>query len=358
MARLGVFSITEQVAAHLRGELQRELQRGRWSGMMPGRDQLAEDLEVSRKTVELALKRLEEEGLLVAQGAGRRRQITARAGLAPQLLRVAILAYEQSDLKLDYVLDLQHRLMEAGHSVRLASKSLVDLNLDAKRVARLVKETEADAWVVLAGSREVLESFVGQGVPVFALFGRRRELAIAGAGPDKARVFGDVARRLVGLGHRRIALLAMTARRLPEPGLPERMFLQELARHGIPISPYNLPDWEESPEGLQRLLDSLFKMTPPTALLIDEAVLFHAVRHHLAQRGIKVPDAVSLVCTDPDRTFTWCRPSIAHIHWDSGPVVRRVVGWAKNVANGRKDQRQTLTPAEFVEGGTMGVAAR
>ena len=42
--------------------------------------------------------------------------------------------------------------------------------------------------------------------------------------------------------------------------------------------------------------------------------------------------------------------------WDHRLVVRRVVQWANNVARGRDDRRQTLTKAEFVEGGTIGPA--
>ena len=41
-----------------------------------------------------------------------------------------------------------------------------------------------DAWVIIAGSREVLEWFVEQQIPAFALFGRRDGLPIAGVGPD------------------------------------------------------------------------------------------------------------------------------------------------------------------------------
>jgi hypothetical protein len=50
-----------------------------------------------------------------------------------------------------------------------------------------------------------------------------------------------------------------------------------------------LPDWEESPEGFERCLDSLFGSTPPTALILDEPFLFNAVFHYLAQRGLRVP---------------------------------------------------------------------
>jgi len=53
-------------------------------------------------------------------------------------------------------------------------------------------------------------------------------------------------------------------------------------------------------------------------------------------------------------TFEWCKPSIAHIRWDSRTVVRRIVRWANNVARGKEDKRQTETKAEFVAGGTVG----
>ena len=71
MTRLRVSSITEQVVTHLRDGIR----RGRWEGTMPGRIALAEELGVSRKTVALALTRLEQEGVLEPQGLGRARRI-------------------------------------------------------------------------------------------------------------------------------------------------------------------------------------------------------------------------------------------------------------------------------------------
>lgn len=102
------------------------------------------------------------------------------------------------------------------------------------------------------------------------------------------------------------------------------------------------------------LLDSLFGTTPPTALILDEAFLFNAAFHYLTKRGLRVPQDISLVCTDENTDFVWCEPSVAHIRWDYRPVVRRVVRWAANVSHGKDDRHQTLTKAEFVEGGTIG----
>jgi hypothetical protein len=83
-------------------------------------------------------------------------------------------------------------------------------------------------------------------------------------------------------------------------------------------------------------------------------MLFHAAKDHLARRGLLAPEHVSLICDDPDLTFGWCEPTIAHIAWDHRPIVRRVLHWAGNVARGRTDHRQSFTLARFVEGGTVG----
>ncbi len=352
MAKVRFLTVTEQVAEHLRGELA----RGRWAGLMPGKHELAAELEVNNKTVEIALRQLEAEQVLVARGAGRRRSISMGDQPQRRLLRIALLAGDSADLGLDYIVELRHRLQQAGDIVQIAGQTMADLRDDAARMGRLVKSTAADAWVVLGGSRRVLEWFAGRPEPVFALFGRRGGLPIAAVGPDKPAAVAEATRELIRLGHRKIVLMARPRRRLPEPGAPEKAFLRELASHGLAVGEYNLPAWEETPEDFHRCLEELFRVTPPTAMVIDETAFFFAAQQFLARRGLRVPEDVSLIATDPDPDFHWCRPSIAHISWDSDPLVRRIARWAANVSRGREDRRQTLTPAAFVAGGTVGPA--
>lgn len=147
-------------------------------------------------------------------------------------------------------------------------------------------------------------------------------------------------------------------RRLPQPGLPERAFLNELEQQGLPRGAYNLPNWKETPEGFHTRLDELFRITPPTALLLDESPLFAATQQFLAYRKLRVPQDVSLVCTDDSPDFGWCRPPVSHIRWDSRPLIRRIVKWAANISHGKEDLRQTDTPAQFVPGGTIGPVRR
>ena len=344
-------SAAEQVAAHLR----REILRRRWVSTLPGVFQLARELGVSHKTIAGALGLLEEEGLLEAQGAGRNRRIASPSGTsALRSMRVGLLLHDTAeDKKTELVIELRHALSEAGHVPVFPRKTLLDLKMDVKRIARTVQSTDVDAWVVYVASREVLHWFAAQSEPAFAMAGRQDGVSIAGAKPNMPGAYAEAARHLVGLGHRRVVLLCRSVRRLPEPGRGERAFLNTLETHGVPTSSYNLPDWDDSPEGLQAALDSLFQVTPPTALLIDEPFLYTAVRQSLSARGLRIPSDVSLICSTNDPTFAWCRPTVAHLDFDTAPIMRRMVRWVANVSRGRDDKKQTMVPATFVAGGSV-----
>jgi DNA-binding LacI/PurR family transcriptional regulator/DNA-binding transcriptional regulator YhcF (GntR family) len=355
MPRLKLFTAAEQVAAHLRAEIV----RGVWSGAMPGGDRLAAELGIGCNTAEAALALLEKEGLLMNRGRRRGRMVAARPGLAEtRALRVAILYSEAVDRGLDYMIELEHALSVAGHTRFAAPKTMMDLNMNTRRIARMVGKTDADAWVVLGGAADLLEWFTRRQTPTYAIFGRRRSLAVAGVGPDKSAAMIAATRRLVELGHRRIVLLARPRRRLPMPGLSEQTFLDELAAQGLPTGQYNLPPWEESVDGFHGRLKALFRVTPPTALIIQEVPFFLAALQFLSRRRLSVPDDVSLICTDHSPDFDWCRPTVSHIRWESRPLVRSVLKWTENMSLGRRDLRQTEIQAEFVEGGTIGRARR
>lgn len=254
------------------------------------------------------------------------------------------------------MVDLLHQLLEMGHKARFETRPLLELGMNVKRIARLVEKTEADAWVICSGSREVLEWFARQPTPAFALAGRRRGILIAGSGPDKGPAPRDAIRHLVSLGHRRMVVLSHEERRKPNAGHFERAFLDELESCDISTGPDNQPECQANVAGFHQCLDALFRHTPPTALLIDQMALFISAERHLAELGTLAPREVSLICLDPHPAFAWCRPSVAHIDWDSRPLVRRLVDWADHVARRKEDRRQRFTPARFVEGGTIGPA--
>jgi LacI family transcriptional regulator len=349
-------SIAELAAEHLRAGLL----AGRWSDAMPGVARLAEELDVSRHTVRGALRHLEAEGLLGGRGLGRSRRVIAgpAAGASRPPLRVSILRHDarpSDDPASGQVeLDIIQSLEASGHTVIPCKKSQVELGHDPGRIAREMAKVPADAWLVTAGSHELLKWCSQLPVPCLALYGRTGGLAIARTGPDKAPAYRAATRKLLELGHRRIVLIVRAARRRPVPGSCERAFMDELASHGVRTGEYHLPDWEETPEGFGQLLERLFLHSAPTALIVDESARYIAAAEFLARRGINVPRQVSLVSTDNDPALAWCHPGIAHMRWDNKLIVRRVVRWVNAVRKGNPDRKAINFPSEFVPGGSIG----
>jgi DNA-binding LacI/PurR family transcriptional regulator len=352
MTPLRILGVSDQVAAHLRTEIR----KGIWGELMPGGDRLARELGVGRSTIDLALKSLEGEGLLLPQGTGRRRRIAVSDSPVGQQLRVRILPYDREERTGGSFHEVLHRIQAAGHAAEFTAQSLVGLKMDARRVAKLVANTPADAWVVVGGSQEVLATFAKGPVPAFAMVGRMRGIPIAGVKPDKSPAQIDAVRRLVALGHSRIVKLVTPERVHPVPGTVEQAFLNELRSLGIPTGPYNLAVWNGGRAEFHERLDSIFRHTPPTALFLDEPGLFIAAQQHLARRGILAPDHVSLVSNDPDPYFEMLEPQVSHIDWSFDTLARQMVRWLKHVACGRDDRQQTFVKATFIEGGTIGPA--
>lgn len=351
MEPLRIRTAPEQLAEYLK----QGIRAGRWTDRMPGEDWMMTHLQVGRDTVRVAWTLLEKEGVLVSEGQGKRRRIVMAADALPRrALRVRILSFEKQDRGEVDVSSLLAGLLEAGFQAEFSEKSLKDLGMQVGRVARYVKENPADAWIVCAASREVLEWFAEQPVPALALYGSHQGVSLASA--FVVMVSGQTAavQRLIDLGHKQIVMVTREERRKPQLSRPEQLFIQQLESAGITTGDYNLPDWEESREGLERLLNELFRYSPPTALYFQEVQLYIAARVYLSDRGIVPPKDVSLVVADPHPAFAWNNPVPSHIQWDYRPVVRRVVRWARNVAEGKEDTRKFGTEAKFVEGGTIG----
>jgi len=176
MQELRILNASEQVAEYLKDQLL----RGELGRKMPGGARLARELGVGRMTVEVALSLLEKAGVVVPQGAGKRRKIDLGGLKEIPSLSVGILLYAPSDSMIHYNVELQNSLMRAGHSATFLPETLVDIKMKTSRLARLVNEHRAEAWIVASGSQGVLEWFASQDLPVFAVAGRRRGVGIAG----------------------------------------------------------------------------------------------------------------------------------------------------------------------------------
>ncbi|MFD0892471.1 substrate-binding domain-containing protein [Luteolibacter ambystomatis] len=347
-------SLVEQTALHL----QQGIDSGRWKGAMPGVVRLAGDLGVSKDTAVAALALLEARGSIVSRGRGKRREVvggTSRPII--RSLRVGLLLREELGksvaLTQEIFLRLMHDLEALGHKPVFAPKSQGDLGLDPARIGRMVRKCGADAWVISGAPVEVLDWFNQQGPPFIVLGGRHGGYPLAMASVSSLNAIRESVDRLIGLGHRRIVLVCLPDWVRPVPGRMMNWFFEHLRAAGLPASEYNAPYHETTPEGFERLLESLFQLTSPTALIVPNMHYAFATISFLAARGLSVPRDVSLVVRSSDPVFDWGRLRIAYFHCPADPLIRRVLRWVEACSKGAPDFEEMSVDAVLVPGDSI-----
>lgn len=344
--------ILEQAVAFLR----EAIARGRLAGVLPANRTLAESAGVSVGTMHRALGLLVEEGAIVVSGKGRGLRMTVkarrrRAGGPAGALRVGMFFYdrlsEDSSATQGQMSRLIERLQAAGHTPFHALRTMRELRCDPARILASAKSQEADVWIVAnAPTPEVLRALLKLPVPVFDLAGARGDNEVASVGIRCSPTNRVCVRHLVALGHRRVVMICAPHMRTPEM-IPKHSFLTELTALGIPAGRYNLPDWEFTTDGLQALLRELFRVTPPTAILADDARTACAVLAFAAERGLRVPRDLSLVtmCTVVD--MAWMRPRPACYVHDMDLLNARVVDWVDGCVSGTQDRERVVFESVF-----------
>ena len=320
---------------------------------------LVRELGVSKDTVEAALHLLEAEGSLQSGGPGRRKQIVIPRDLKGEtkVLRVGVVLSDplrQINLNSQQMmLEVIRRIENAGHTCFTAERSMSELGFKIQRIARMIESAKADAWVAYSPPREVLEWFVTRAVPVVAVGGGFFGLPVASSASQIDEAICDSVKTLSALGHRRIVAISPDSWRLPVPSQTGTAFLTALEEYGHSPTSYHLPAWDQTPEGLEKLLESLFLITPPTALIFVNPAPYVAALEFFGRKGIRVPRDVSVICMTTGPMFSLLPRCPAHFKWPIDEHVRRVNRWVKCLAKGRTDLAQETYSATFEPGETI-----
>ena len=307
-------SLAHQVAARIGAEIQ----KGTWGSWLPAERSLAKTLQVGRKTLRKALVHLQREGTIKTQhGLGHRiattRQVLTRAAAAD--LSVGLVTPESLENLRPYtalwVDELRTLLFETGARLATFSGPRFFTSRPEKALSRLVEQNPQQCWVLAHSHEQIQHWFHEQHVPCVIAGSSHSGLPLPSVDLDYFAVCRHAVGAMLRLGHRRVALFTTQSQRAGDLE-SERGFADGIRGSLHRDLATTVMHHDGSVEGAYRALARLFSMAkPPTAVLVAQSAFYLTTIAFLAERGLRVPAQVSLMCRDDDTFLAYLKPAPA-----------------------------------------------
>ena len=293
-------TLAQQVARYLEDDIRRGVLRE----SLPGERKLVEKLQVSRATIRAATKILRQKHLIQTSRGSHSRigaRVRQETNRRPDRTIGMILPRPVGEIQPYSTLVDSLRALLYPNGFRLDThhhKNFYSLR-PASALERLVGRYDCDGWILASASRACQMWFCTQGLPTVLTGTAHEGVALPCVDIDMFATSRHAANALLRHGHRRITLLInesdWAGHRRTEEG-----FLDAIRCHGGEATGQVLKHRGDI-AGLERLITRILAVrVPPTALFVVNPLHYLSVTAILADRGVKVPRDISLVCRDDD----------------------------------------------------------
>jgi LacI family transcriptional regulator len=342
-----------QTAAVLRDEIA----QGTWREWLPSERALCEQLQVSRNTLRAALGQLQRDGLVRAEHGAGNRILAAPGPVAPvrRSRDVGLLSPEPLEhlrpTQTLWIDELRALLAERECRLHVFHGRQYFRASPAVALQRLVAKHAHGAWILTLSNEAIQRWFAERGVPCVVAGSVHAGLPLASRDLDHRAMCRHAAGVLLGLGHRRLALVIAQSRLAgdleSEAGFDEGMRGTKQAGAEAAVCRH-----DGTVPGITNALRRLFEReSPPTALVVANAYHYLTVVSRLAQMGRRVPQDVAVVSRDEDPFLSFLVPSPARYVVNPRAMARALLEPVLALSEGRAVAKPTvrLMPA-FVRG--------
>jgi DNA-binding LacI/PurR family transcriptional regulator len=311
-----------EVAAFLRDRLM----RGNWTQYLPGEMELARELQVGRNTIRAALVVLEKEGLVRTSSGRRREVITPMKWVRPQFEKVAVMLmpspwHTLASSTLLWMDALRSRLHGAGWQLQLVINSAAFHRAPSAALESLLAQYPAAVWILFRSTAAMQRWFEKRQVRTVVAGSCHAGVRLPQVDTDFRATSRHAAARLVGLGHRDLAVLAPT---VLFAGDEESLggFREGAADARIQVHTCN-----DSKASVIKALRLMLKNPPrPTAIFVFQASHAATALTYLSLQGVSVPAQMSLLSRGHE-------PFLAHLVPEPGRYERQPETFAKKLAH-------------------------
>lgn len=297
--------------------LREEIGKGTWTTWLPSERTLCSMLQVSRNTLRAGLAQMKREGVIRSvHGAGN--QIVAGAPARLPHLRsqdVALLTPEPLEqLRPSHTLwidELRGLLSERGCRLRVFQGHQFFRKNSKPALAKLVSRNPHGCWILMLSNEHVQGWFAEAGLPCVVAGSIYPGVDLPFRDLDHRAMCRHAAGVLLGLGHRKIALVNHKSRRAGDVE-SEIGFVEGVAQSSHADAESILVYHESTPASVCSVVRRLREQPhPPTALLVVNPNIYLTVASRLAQIGVRVPQDVSLISRDEDPFLSFLVPTPA-----------------------------------------------
>ncbi len=349
-------TLTQQVGR----QLEDEIRRGVLRETLPGERQLAETMQVSRRTIRAATDLLREKGL-VRTMHGAPTQIVGEpvkpAAHATMQSIGLLLPKPLEELKpFTAVIDLVRNIFyQDGYRLDTHFGQRFLSQRPGAALKRLVSQFPYDGWILASANRACQAWFHAEGIATVVEGTAYEGIPLPSLDIDMQATARHAATILRRKGHRRIALL-MEAADWAGHRKTEQGFLEGVSQDG-PEATARVFRHGGSVRDLEQLVSRILKLaTPPTALFIVNPYHYLAVSAILAARGLAVPRDISLLCRDDDVCLKYLpvRPSCYTFSPQAlAKQIHAMMQAAIRAAPGKRPVKSLLLLPEFVDGASI-----
>ncbi len=245
---------------------------------------------------------------------------------------------------------LQDELEEKGYTLLLGC-SEYDLQREYRQVRKMLERGVDAIAVVGEGHHPDLYTLLDQRnvpcVSTFTFAAKQRSICV---GVDNYRAFYDATNYLLGLGHRRIAMIAQNANTNDRAAARREGVRVALAEHGIAIHPAHMAEGFWGVQEGRRLFRQIMAapIEAPTAIVCGNGSFATGAMLEAMAAGYDVPGHLSLIGFDDFEVMAELPIPITTVRVPSAEIGRRTAELLIAQLNGESDTRSIECEATLI----------
>jgi DNA-binding LacI/PurR family transcriptional regulator len=359
-------SLKSRLAERVREAIRVELSRGRWKDRLPPERHLAQEFQVSRPTLHMALSALERDGFLrsderkpwqIIKTGRPHAQVRVRQPDVV-LLRYGRVYADQSTLLL-LTDPLRQKLHRLGLGLTIMDPFTKGLQGLSKTLADLDAEHRPMFYVLCSVPPDVHRWFNARRLPALVFGTRAPDVQLPGVDIDHGVTVRHAVEYLLRRGHRRVGFLNHP----PIAGgakMASETFLRSCQEWSHGTVDAIVEATTIRPPALEASVRRMFtRGQPPTAVLTTDVEMTIAVYTLLPQFGLRIPRDVSVLsCWHwPMLDFLWPRTTCYRFSWET--IASRMTRIVRNYLHlGSLPDTVTASLPTLSEGGSVASVSR